>query len=135
MPRSPTSKPKSLPLKNLLDNYTTSHPLRSPSPLPPSSRVDPSLTQRLPPQASNPLFWTIPTWFAFLQFLLAKGWHIIWSLISHFIWGPARKSWGYRMTFVSLMYTSMRGKLSEGVDHLVDEECSGTFVVGGYRPD
>jgi hypothetical protein len=27
--------------------------------------------------------------------------HIIWSLLKHFLFGPQRKSWGYRMTFVS----------------------------------
>lgn len=90
------------PLKHLLDNYTTSHPLRSPSPLPPSSRIDPKRSQRLPPPtSSSPLLWTIPTWIAFLQFIIAKGLHIVWSLIKHFLVGPARRSWGYRMTFVS----------------------------------
>jgi len=89
-------------ISTLLESYNTSHPLRSPSPLPPSSRVDPNLPQRqAPPTSSSPLLWTIPTWFAFLRFALAKGLHIIWSLISHFLWGPARQSWGYRMTFVS----------------------------------
>lgn len=89
-------------ISSLLESYNTSHPLRSPSPLPPSSRVDPNLPQRqAPPTSSSPLLWTIPTWFAFLRFALAKGLHIIWSLISHFLWGPARQSWGYRMTFVS----------------------------------
>lgn len=90
------------PLKSLLANYTTSHPLRSPSPLPPSSRVDPRLTQRTAPAtSSSPLLWTIPTWIAFVRFALAKGLHIIWSLISHFLFGPKRKSWGYRMTFIT----------------------------------
>lgn len=89
-------------LKHLLATYTTSHPLRSPSPLPPSSRVNPKVTQRLPPTATNPLFWSIPTWITFVKFLAWKALHIVWSLLSHFLWGPARKSWGYRMTFVSL---------------------------------
>lgn len=91
-------------ISSLLESYNTSHPLRSPSPLPPSSRVNPSIPQRqAPPTSSSPLLWTIPTWFAFLRFALAKGAHIIWSLISHFLWGPARQSWGYRMTFVSTL--------------------------------
>ncbi|ORX36112.1 Alpha/Beta hydrolase protein [Kockovaella imperatae] len=89
------------PLKHLLQNYTTSHPLRSPSPLPASSRVDPKLTQRLPPAASNPLFWTIPTWIAFVRFAIAKGIYVIWSLVMHFLRGPVRRSWGYRMTFIT----------------------------------
>ena len=97
-PREPAN-----PLKHLLRDYTTSHPLRSPSPLPASSRVDPKLTQRLPPSASNPLFWTIPTWIAFVRFAVAKGIYVIWSLVKHFLMGPVRKSWGYRMTFVSIL--------------------------------
>ena len=96
------SREPPIPFKHLLQDYTTSHPLRSPSPLPASSRVDPKLTQRLPPSASNPLFWTIPTWIAFVRFAIAKGIYVILSLLKHFLWGPVRKSWGYRMTFVSL---------------------------------
>lgn len=89
-------------LAHLLKSYTTSHPLRSPSPLPPSSRVNPKLAQRsAPPTSASPLLWTLPTWFAFVQFALVKGLHIIWSLVKHLLVGPKRKSWGYRMTFVS----------------------------------
>ncbi|WVW78976.1 hypothetical protein I302_100939 [Kwoniella bestiolae CBS 10118] len=91
-----------LPVKHLLRNYTTAHPLRSPSPLPPSSRVDPSLTQRLPPATSaSPLLWTLPTWWLFLRFILTKGLHVYLNLLSHFLVGPKRKSWGYRMTFIT----------------------------------
>lgn len=91
-----------LPLRNLLATYTTSHPLRSPSPLPPSSRVDPKLAQKIAPAtASSPLLWTIPTWIVFARFALVKGLHIIWSLIRHFLFGPLRPSWGYRMTFIT----------------------------------
>ncbi|KAK8846560.1 hypothetical protein IAR55_005646 [Kwoniella newhampshirensis] len=96
---APSAQP--LPLKHLLATYTTSHPLRSPSPLPPSSRVDPTIRQRLPPPTSaSPLLWTLPTWWLFLRFLVTKGWHIVWALICHFLVGPKRKSWGYRMTFI-----------------------------------
>ncbi|WWD08180.1 hypothetical protein V865_006291 [Kwoniella europaea PYCC6329] len=91
-----------LPVKHLLQNYTTAHPLRSPSPLPPSSRVDPSLTQRLPPAtSSSPLLWTLPTWWLFVRFILTKGLHVYFNLLSHFLFGPKRKSWGYRMTFIT----------------------------------
>ncbi|WVQ83848.1 hypothetical protein IAT38_005992 [Cryptococcus sp. DSM 104549] len=91
-----------LPIKHLLQNYTTSHPLRSPSPLPPSSRVDPKLTQRLPPPTSaSPLLWTLPTWWLFFRFLFTKGIHIFWSLLCHVLVGPKRASWGYRMTFIT----------------------------------
>ncbi|WRT65232.1 uncharacterized protein IL334_002175 [Kwoniella shivajii] len=91
-----------LPLKHLLRNYTTAHPLRSPSPLPPSSRVDPTLTQRLPPPTSaSPLLWTLSTWWLFLRFVFTKGLHVIWNLLCHFLFGPKRKSWGYRMTFIT----------------------------------
>ena len=97
----PHPAPPPYPLRHLLETYTTSHPLRSPSPLPASSRVDPKLTQRLPPPASiNPFLWTIRTWIIFARFIVVKGVHIAWSLIKHFLWGPARRSWGYRMTFV-----------------------------------
>ncbi|EIW68552.1 hypothetical protein TREMEDRAFT_71836 [Tremella mesenterica DSM 1558] len=90
------------PLRHLLDPYTTSHPLRSPSPLPPSSRVNPKLKQRLPPKtSSSPLLWTIPTWIAFARFATAKGIYILWSLVKHALFGPMRKSWGYRMTFIT----------------------------------
>ncbi|WWD21877.1 hypothetical protein CI109_106365 [Kwoniella shandongensis] len=95
----PSAQP--LPLKNLLATYTTSHPLRSPSPLPPSSRVDPKIRQRLPPPTSaSPLLWTLPTWWLFLRFLATKGWQIVWALVCHFLVGPKRPSWGYRMTFI-----------------------------------
>ncbi|KIR58330.1 esterase [Cryptococcus bacillisporus CA1873] len=102
MPSStlPTSRP--LPLRHLLETYTTSHPLRTPSPLPPSSRVDPKLRQRLPPPTSaSPLLWTLPTWWLFIRFVFAKGIHIALALISHFLFGPKRPSWGYRMTFIT----------------------------------
>lgn len=95
------ARPPPAPLTHLLASYTTHNPLRSPSPLPASSRVDPSRAQRAAPPYSSPLFWTIPTWIAFLRFALAKGLHIIWSLISHFVFGPKRPSWGYRMTFIT----------------------------------
>ncbi|ORY24120.1 hypothetical protein BCR39DRAFT_547659 [Naematelia encephala] len=102
MPAPPASSIHSKhPLRQLLDPYTASNPLRSPSPLPPSSRQDPKLQQRLPPAASNPLLWSLPSWIMFLRFALAKGIHIIWSLVKHFLWGPVRRSWGYRMTFIT----------------------------------
>lgn len=89
-------------LSHILKSYTTSHPLRSPSPLPASSRVDPKQTQRAaPPTSASPLLWTLPTWLAFAQFAASKGLHIVWSLIRHLLVGPRRRSWGYRMTFVS----------------------------------
>lgn len=89
-------------LSHILKSYTTSHPLRSPSPLPASSRVDPKQTQRAaPPTSASPLLWTLPTWLAFAQFAASKGLHIIWSLMRHLLVGPRRRSWGYRMTFVS----------------------------------
>ncbi|WWC58949.1 uncharacterized protein I303_101494 [Kwoniella dejecticola CBS 10117] len=91
-----------LPVKHLLKNFTSEYPLRAPSPIPPSSRVDPSLTQRLPPPtSSNPFTWTLPTWWLFIRFLLTKGLHVYFNLLSHFIFGPKRKSWGYRMTFIT----------------------------------
>ena len=96
----PPSQP--LPLRHLLETYTTSHPLRTPSPLPPSSRVDPKLRQRLPPPTSaSPLLWTLPTWWLFIRFVFTKGIHIALALISHFLFGPKRPSWGYRMTFIT----------------------------------
>ena len=89
-------------LSHILKSYTTSHPLRSPSPLPASSRVDPKQTQRAaPPTSASPFLWTLPTWLAFAQFAASKGLHIIWSLMRHLLVGPRRRSWGYRMTFVS----------------------------------
>lgn len=98
----PEARSMPSPLAHLLKSYTSSHPLRSPSPLPPNSRVDPQRTQRSPPPTSaSPLLWTIGVWIAFAQFALAKGLHIIWSLLKHLLVGPRRKSWGYRMTFVS----------------------------------
>ncbi len=91
------------PLHHLLKSYTSSHPLRSPSPVPANARVDPQRPQRTaPPSSSSPLMWTLGVWIAFIQFALAKGLHIVWSLLKHLIVGPHRKSWGYRMTFVSL---------------------------------
>lgn len=100
-PETAYARPPPAPLTHLLASYTTHNPLRSPSPLPASSRVDPSRAQRAAPPYSSPLFWTIPTWIAFIRFALAKGLHIIWSLISHFVFGPKRPSWGYRMTFIT----------------------------------
>lgn len=89
-------------LAHLLKSYTSSHPLRSPSPLPAGSRFDPRVPQRsAPPSSASPLLWTLSTWLAFAQFLLVKGLYIVWSLLKHFLFGPQRKSWGYRMTFVS----------------------------------
>lgn len=131
------------PLKHLLDSYTTSHPLRSPSPLPASSRVNPTLTQRLPPASSNPLFWTIPTWIAFVRFVTWKGLHIVWSLLSHFLWGPARKSWGYRMTFVSIQGSRQGRDAVQTIcmyrklmaDCFGDAECSGSHQPCRYCPD
>ncbi|WVO15703.1 hypothetical protein L204_103364 [Cryptococcus depauperatus] len=91
-----------LPLQHLLETYTTSHPLRSPSPLPPSSRVDPELEQRLPPASSaSPLLWTLPTWWLFIRFVFTKGIHVFVALLCHFLLGPKRASWGYRMTFMT----------------------------------
>ncbi|WWC87380.1 uncharacterized protein L201_002269 [Kwoniella dendrophila CBS 6074] len=99
---STTQVPQPLPVKHLLENYTTAHPLRSPSPLPSTSRVDPNLPQRLPKNTSfSPLLWTFSTWWLFIRFLLLKGIHIYFNLLSHFLFGPKRKSWGYRMTFIT----------------------------------
>lgn len=102
MPSSTLPPSRPLPLRHLLETYTTSHPLRTPSPLPPSSRVDPKLRQRLPPPTSaSPLLWTLPTWWLFIRFVFTKGIHIALALISHFLFGPKRPSWGYRMTFIT----------------------------------
>ncbi|WWC67451.1 uncharacterized protein I206_101359 [Kwoniella pini CBS 10737] len=92
-----------LPLKHLLKNFTSDYPLRAPSPIPPSSRVDPNLKQKLPPSSSslNIFLWTIPTWWLFLRFLITKGLTIYFNLLNHFLFGPKRKSWGYRMTFIT----------------------------------
>ncbi|KAL1408352.1 hypothetical protein Q8F55_005161 [Vanrija albida] len=90
------------PLAALLKSYTSSHPLRSPSPLPASSRHNPKVAQRqAPPTSASPFLWTLPTWIAFVQFIAAKGLYIFWSLLKHFLFGPQRKSWGYRMTFIT----------------------------------
>jgi hypothetical protein len=132
----PDRQPPPKAITSLLATYNTSHPLRSPSPLPPSSRVDPSKPQRqAPPTSSSPLLWTIPTWFAFLRFALAKGVHIIWSLISHFLWGPARQSWGYRMTFVSDLVSGFWQVVEADmiIDCLIYAKCGSTLVVGRYR--
>lgn len=94
-------------LAQLLKSYHSSHPLRSPSPLPAGSRVDPKIAQRpAPPTSASPLLWTLSIWLAFAQFAMAKGLHIAWSLLRHLIFGPQRKSWGYRMTFVSSLFMS-----------------------------
>ncbi|KAL7420631.1 hypothetical protein Q5752_004582 [Cryptotrichosporon argae] len=99
---STTTAEPPLPVRHLLESYTTSHPLRSPSPLPASSRVDPRLQQRLPPPtAASPLLWTLPTWLAFARFAGAKGLHILVELVRHAVCGPKRRSWGYRMTFMA----------------------------------
>ncbi|OCF40224.1 esterase [Kwoniella heveanensis CBS 569] len=91
-----------LPIRNLLKDFTSHNPLRSPSPLPPSSRVDPKITQRLPPPTSaSPLLWTIPTWWLFLRFIVTKGLHVIWNILCHIVVGPKRKSWGFRMTIIT----------------------------------
>ncbi|WVQ97523.1 hypothetical protein IAU59_004637 [Kwoniella sp. CBS 9459] len=100
LPGSALAQP--LPIRNLLKDYTSHNPLRSPSPLPPSSRVDPKLAQRLPPPTSaSPLLWTIPTWWLFLQFIVTKGLHVIWNILCHILVGPKRKSWGFRMTIIT----------------------------------
>ena len=100
-PPHTTAPPVHRAVDQLLASYTTTHPLRSPSPLPPSSRVNPSLQQRLPPvSTSNPFFWSFRTWIAFWLFIIRKAIHIILSLASHFLFGAKRKSWGYRMTLV-----------------------------------
>ncbi|WVQ76602.1 hypothetical protein IAR50_006274 [Cryptococcus sp. DSM 104548] len=102
MPSRNNAPPQPLPLQHLLQNYTTSHPLRSPSPLPPSSRVDPKLRQRLPPPASSsPLLWSLSEWWLFIRFVFTKGIHVLVALVSHFVFGPKRPSWGYRMTFIT----------------------------------
>ncbi|GMK57574.1 hypothetical protein CspeluHIS016_0404080 [Cutaneotrichosporon spelunceum] len=102
-PAESQARPSSMPspLHHLLKSYTSSHPLRLPSPLPANARVDPQRPQRsAPPSSSSPLMWTLGVWIAFIQFALAKGLHIVWSLLKHLIVGPHRKSWGYRMTFI-----------------------------------
>ncbi|ODN88482.1 esterase [Cryptococcus wingfieldii CBS 7118] len=91
-----------LPLQHLLQTYTTSHPLRSPSPLPPSSRIDPKLEQRLPPPASSsPFLWSLAEWWLFIRFVFTKGIHVLMALLSHLLFGPKRTSWGYRMTLIT----------------------------------
>ncbi|WVR04244.1 hypothetical protein IAU60_001244 [Kwoniella sp. DSM 27419] len=98
----PSTHPQPLPLKHLLRDYTNPHPLRSPSPLPASSRVDPRLTQRkAPPTSASPLLWNLSTWWLFLRVLFTKGLHILWNLLCHAVVGPKRKSWGYRMTLIT----------------------------------
>ncbi|BEJ01861.1 hypothetical protein CcaverHIS631_0605430 [Cutaneotrichosporon cavernicola] len=102
-PPEPQARSSSMPspIHHLLKSYTSSHPLRSPSPLPANARVDPQRPQRTaPPSSSSPLMWTLGVWIAFIQFALAKGLHIVWSLLKHLVVGPHRKSWGYRMTFI-----------------------------------
>ncbi|WVF70399.1 hypothetical protein IAT40_005189 [Kwoniella sp. CBS 6097] len=100
LPGSALAQP--LPIRNLLKDFTSHNPLRSPSPLPPSSRVDPKITQRLPPPTSaSPLLWTIPTWWLFLRFIITKGLHVIWNILCHLLVGPKRKSWGFRMTIIT----------------------------------
>ncbi|TXT13416.1 hypothetical protein VHUM_00783 [Vanrija humicola] len=100
--RNPDNPHQPGPLAALLKSYTSSHPLRSPSPLPASSRHNPKLAQRqAPPTSASPLLWTLPTWIAFVQFIAAKGLFIFMSLLKHFLFGPQRKSWGYRMTFIT----------------------------------
>jgi len=131
LPR-PAFGPSPYLVRDLLESYTTSHPLRSPSPLPPSSRVNPKLTQRLPPVSAsvNPFVWTIPTWISFVRFAVAKGVHVIWSLVKHFLWGPARRSWGYRMTLVRDSRFERGGEAEEGRSHRL---CGTSRIIRVWR--
>ncbi len=65
----------------------------TPLPLPSSSRVDPSITQRLPPQGGI-LGWGSKNWLGFVWFLASKGVDVVGDLVKYGLWGPPKKSWG-----------------------------------------
>lgn len=81
-------------------NHPTPTSISTPPPLPPRSRIDPSMKQKDPPLPLNRLGvrglvrWGKENWADVGWFLGKKGWDIGWSLVKYGIWGPPRPSWG-----------------------------------------
>lgn len=97
-----------LPLPSLssqlhLSPYTHPTPSSSltPPPLPPRSRINPSMKQKDPPPlilnkigVRGLVQWGKENWADVGWFLGKKGWDVGWSLVKYGIWGPPRPSWG-----------------------------------------
>lgn len=68
--------------------------------VPPSARVDPSLSQRVAPpfRLTNLLIWGVA--------VVKKSTELAGEVIVHHVWGPRKKSWGIEMTIITTM---MRG--------------------------